>query len=124
MIGSLTLSNEFSYRMTISGWFSVSWPDRSETMIGPHRMDARQDSVATELFLSPVANGRSTCQSAEIYASRWENVFTPRTDLGKRLYALRKKAVNAGMKLLSEDEVLAEVKARRGEFEENETNLY
>lgn len=124
MIGSMTLSNEFSYRMTTSGWFSFSWPDISETVIRHHRIDAGQDSVAKERFLSPVENGRSTCQAAEIYVSRWDSAYTPRTDLGKRLYALRIKAVNAGMKLLSEDEVLAEVKSRRGEFEENETDLY
>jgi excisionase family DNA binding protein len=52
----------------------------------------------------------------EVFSSQWETVFTPRTDLGKRLYALRAKAVVAGMKLFSEEEVLEEVKRRRGEL--------
>ena len=43
-------------------------------------------------------------------------LFTPRTKLGERLFALRAKAVHAGMKLLSEEEVLEEVKRRRGEL--------
>ena len=51
-------------------------------------------------------------------------LFTPRTELGKRLSALRAKAVYAGMKLLSEEEVLEEVKRRRGELKENEKDLY
>ncbi|MCL2010115.1 MAG: hypothetical protein FWG71_06160 [Synergistaceae bacterium] len=46
------------------------------------------------------------------------SLFTPRTKLGKRLFALRTKAVHAGMKLLSEEEVLEEVKRRRGELKE------
>ena len=45
-------------------------------------------------------------------------LFTPRTELGKRLAALRAKAVLTGMKLLSEEEVLEEVKRRRGELKE------
>ena len=43
-------------------------------------------------------------------------LFTPRTQLVKRLFALRTKAVRAGMKLLSEEEILKEVKSRRGEL--------
>ena len=50
--------------------------------------------------------------------------FSPRTELVKRLSALRTKAVLAGMKLLSEEEVLEEVKRRRGELKENEKDLY
>lgn len=52
---------------------------------------------------------------------------TPETkltsDFGKRLYALRTKAVASGMRLLSENEVLEEVKRRRGGIDENETDL-
>jgi hypothetical protein len=40
--------------------------------------------------------------------------FTSRTDLGKKLYTLRSKAVASGMKLYSEEEVLEEIKRRRG----------
>ena len=47
-----------------------------------------------------------------------------KTDLGKRLYALRTTAVVSGIRLLSEEEVLDEVKRRRGELEEDEKDLY
>lgn len=72
----------------------------------------------------PVEKKISTCQSTKVSLSEWELVFTPRTDLGKRLYALRTKAVVSGIRLLSEEEVLDEVKRRRGELEEDEKDLY
>ena len=49
--------------------------------------------------------------------------FVPRTPLGKRLLALRRKAIREGMKLLSENEVLAEVRRRRGESVDDEADL-
>jgi len=72
----------------------------------------------------PVGKEKSTFQSTNIFLSRWETGFIPRTELGRRLYALRTKAINAGMKLLSEEEILEAVKKRRGEIDENEKNLY
>ncbi|MDO8971799.1 MAG: hypothetical protein Q7U74_13990 [Saprospiraceae bacterium] len=42
------------------------------------------------------------------------DVFIPRTELGKRLAAIRNKALAAGMQLMSENEILEEVKRRRG----------
>lgn len=72
----------------------------------------------------PVEKEISTCQSMDVFLSRWETVFTPKTELGRRLYALRTKAALAGMKLLSEEEVLEEVKRRRREIENDETDLY
>lgn len=36
--------------------------------------------------------------------------------LGKRLMALRQKAITEGIELLTTDEILAEVKRRRGEI--------
>ena len=41
--------------------------------------------------------------------------FEPRTQLGKRLFALRRKAIQDGIKLLTEDEILEEIRRRRGE---------
>lgn len=43
--------------------------------------------------------------------------FVPATPLGKKLLALRKKAIAKGMKLLDEDEILEEISRRRGEEE-------
>jgi len=68
--------------------------------------------------------GKSTFQVTRIFPSRWKTVFIPRTDLGRRLYALRNKAIVSGMKLLSEEEILEEIKYRRGEIEEKESNLH
>lgn len=41
--------------------------------------------------------------------------FVPATPLGKKLLALRENAIAEGMELLNEDEILEEVKRRRGE---------
>jgi hypothetical protein len=39
--------------------------------------------------------------------------FTPRTELGKKLWELRSRAVASGMKLLNSDELEQEVLSRR-----------
>jgi hypothetical protein len=49
--------------------------------------------------------------------------FIPRTELGRRLLALRNKAIASGMRLLSADEILEEVRRRRGESEGDEADL-
>lgn len=41
--------------------------------------------------------------------------FQPQTDLGRCLWETRQRAITNGLKLLSQDEVLAEVPRRRGE---------
>jgi hypothetical protein len=46
--------------------------------------------------------------------------FVPRTNFGKKLLELRKKAIDEGMRLLSEDEVLEEVRCRRGDQNNDE----
>jgi len=50
--------------------------------------------------------------------------FTPRTSLGRKLIMLRKRAIKAGMKLLTADEVLEVVKRCRGELEHDEEDVY
>jgi hypothetical protein len=50
--------------------------------------------------------------------------FKPRTNLGRKLLALRKQAIDEGMRLLSADEVLEEVRRRRGEKDNNEAHIY
>lgn len=42
--------------------------------------------------------------------------YVPRTPLGKRLFEIRKRAIAAGMKLLSMEEILEEVRRRRREL--------
>ena len=63
-------------------------------------------------------------QATEVTPTEWGKGFGPRTALGMRLATLRTRAVAAGMRLLTEDEVLEEVKRRRGEIEDNEADLY
>jgi hypothetical protein len=46
--------------------------------------------------------------------------FIPRSDLGRKLLELRKRAIDEGMRLLSEDEVLEEVRRQRGEQDDDE----
>lgn len=92
-----------------------------------------------------VSNCSASCESAENASSRWrwlsssgidcgasrgvtisrlvERSLERRTALGRRLIALRERAIAAGLRLLSDDEVLVEVKRRRGEVEGDETNL-
>ena len=43
--------------------------------------------------------------------------FKPVTELGQQLLAIRQRALATGMKPMSQDEVLAEVRRRRGEDE-------
>ncbi|HAF49800.1 MAG TPA: hypothetical protein DCL04_01645 [Synergistaceae bacterium] len=74
--------------------------------------------------MSPVSREKSTTQVTEVITSKWETGFTPHTVLGKKLIALRNKAIAAGVQLLSEEEVLEEVKRRRGELEGDEADLY
>lgn len=75
-------------------------------------------------FVFPVGKERSTNQTAEGRTTEWVGGFIPRTDLGKRLVALRSKAIAAGMLLLDEDEILEEVRRRRGEIEGDEADLH
>ncbi|MBI4319704.1 MAG: hypothetical protein HY675_14545 [Chloroflexi bacterium] len=48
----------------------------------------------------------------------------PRTELGRRLLALRARALTAGMRLLGEGEVLEEVRKRRGEVKTDDTHVH
>lgn len=49
-------------------------------------------------------------------------IFIPRTPLGRKLVALRNKAISSGMRLFSEKEVLEKLKRRRGAFMESDDN--
>lgn len=69
-------------------------------------------------------SGRECSASQAISSVRLaERSRKPRTALGRRLIELRERAIAGGMKLLSEEEVIEEVKRRRGEIDEDETNL-
>jgi hypothetical protein len=124
MLGTMTLTDEISGRMTGSGLFPFSWAEWPGVADRSRESTPRGPAVPNINFIMPVEKKISTCQSTKVSLSEWEPVFTPRTDLGKRLYALRAKAMVSGIRLLSEEEVLEEVKRRRGELEEDEKDLY
>lgn len=58
------------------------------------------------------------CYRSTEIRSRVMEAYVPRTPLGWKLLSLRKKAVEKGMRLLSVDEILEELRKRRGEIED------
>ena len=54
--------------------------------------------------------GAGTARAAVMKPDRYQ----PKTDLGRRLLALREAAIAEGMALLSEDEIIAELDGLRG----------
>jgi len=85
-----------------------------------------EKAKATNLmvFVLPAGVDKSTSQVTKVTSADWAGEYIPQTALGKSLMALRKKAIASGMKLLSADEVLEEVKHRRGENDGNNADLY
>jgi hypothetical protein len=45
-----------------------------------------------------------------------ESAFVPQTPLAQKLWAIRQRAIAAGLRLLNEDEIEQEIAARRGGF--------
>lgn len=45
--------------------------------------------------------------------------YQPRTELGRRLIGLRRAYIESGGKLMTQDEILAEVRQRRGESDDD-----
>lgn len=116
MVGTMTLTNEISGRMTSSILYPVNWESGLNCEL---RSYDRTDGMALPLGITlifSVSKERSTYQSTVI--SQEETRFVPRTPLGEKLCALRAKAILAGMRVLSEEEILEEIKRRRGELEE------
>ncbi|MEW6138772.1 MAG: hypothetical protein AB1733_11115 [Thermodesulfobacteriota bacterium] len=59
----------------------------------------------------------------EIMLCSGSGAFIPRTALGQKLASLRNRAIASGMKFLTENEVLEEVKRRRGELDIDEKDV-
>ena len=123
MAGAMILTNEIYGRMSTG----VVFPLSSDVWFV--FIERRPEAVYRPLspwiaFVLPVGREKSTSQATKVIPSHWETGFVPRTALGKRLIALRTKAVTAGMRLLTEEEVLVEVKRRRGEIADDETDLH
>ena len=75
-------------------------------------------------ILFPVDTDRSTSHASRIMVGNYADAYALRTRLAMKLLGLRQKAIDEGMRLLDADEVLDEVKRRRGEIETDETDLY
>ena len=96
------------------------WPGSSER---PLPEDRRRAAQWVNLVL-PVREEDMSYRSTEIVFPEVTEEFVPRTPLGSKLLSLRIRAIQAGMTLLSTDEVLEELRRRRGELEDNDTDLY
>ena len=61
-------------------------------------------------------SGFSSLQVSEIISVTSKASYTPKTALGKKLVALREAAIAKGMRLMTSDEISAEIARRRGEI--------
>jgi hypothetical protein len=95
------------------GWTSGGGADWNAS----HPEMAESEVPPWVFILRPIEKNRSTSQVSEISASDWESSeFVPRTKLGRKLMKIREKAIAEGIELLGDDEVLEEIRRRRGEF--------
>ena len=123
MASTVTLTNEM-LGCTSSG---VVFPPSYEAWagLGERRTEVGYPRLSPRIALVlPVGRDRSTSQATEVIPADWDAGFIPRTALGNKLLSLRTRAIAAGMKLLSEEEVLEKIQRRRGELEGNETDVY
>lgn len=123
MTYSSTLTSEMLWPRDV-GVMSSLLPDVLPCFVERERKDGYESPQLLTVFMSPVSREKGTTQVTKVISSKWETGFTPQTVLGKKLISLRNKAIAAGMQLLSEEEVLEEVKRRRGELEGDEADLY
>jgi len=75
-------------------------------------------------FMFPIGTAKMTSYATVVTLADWKSDYVPRTPLGRKLLALRAKAISAGMELLSEEEVLEEVRQRRGGVEAGEADIH
>ncbi|MFH0824564.1 MAG: hypothetical protein V2B18_17560 [Pseudomonadota bacterium] len=71
----------------------------------------------------PLGKERMSCRITEVGLAVRSESFIPRTRLGEKLLRLRNQAVAEGLELLSEDEVIEEIKRRRGELKGDEAHI-
>lgn len=92
--------------------FALRSGPQEQAVPGETRYEAPQSWLR---ILLPLGPEKSTSQACEVQWVRPGRGFTPRTALGKRLWELRQQAIGQGTSLLAEEEILEEVKKRRGE---------
>jgi hypothetical protein len=108
---------------------SVRTSDLDFEWSAPRSYPVQQAPDSDDMELSyPVADDSLTSQLCEVtplYSSSPKRTKepVPRTPLGKRLLALRRKAIEGGMRLLDQDEVLEEIRRRRGEVDSDDSDV-
>jgi hypothetical protein len=125
MTGTLTerLTNDWAAGTTCGVLFPTylaQWAGYGERL--PMESQPRA-ALWVELRL-PLPDEDISCRSTEIGFLHRPKAFVPRTALGRKLIALRTRAIKEGMRLLSADEILEEVKRRRGELGGDEADVY
>jgi len=84
---------------------------------------AVSEKSTVRIIIWPPAYTGSCCRSTKVLYCPENPSFIPKTKLGKKLYALRTKAVTSGIKLFTEKEIRDEIRTHRGERERNGWNL-
>lgn len=87
-----------------------------------HRPTVEAQNPWVKLTL-PLGKEKMSNHITDVHSLAKKIEFIPRTNLGRKLLELRKRAIDEGMQLLSEDEVLEEVRRRRGEENTNEAHI-
>jgi hypothetical protein len=80
--------------------------------------------ITTDIWLWSLSGVETRSSVTVLSFPEGKEEYVPRTPLGRKLLQIRKKAIQAGMKLLSADEILEEVRRRRGEIESGEEDVY
>lgn len=83
-----------------------------------------EETVIRSTVIPPLRKEESSYQITEVSFSVESDGFMPRTSFGKELLSLRNRAIASGMRLLSDDEILKEVKSRRGGLGNDEAYVY
>lgn len=116
------LTSDWAARKTSGVLFPTyveEWPGYSERLL----TESQRRALLWVNFVLPLREEDMSYRSTEIIFPEVIEAFVPRTPLGRKLLSLRIQAIQAGMKLLSVDEVLEEVRKRRGELEDNEADV-
>jgi len=98
-------------------WVSLTW-----LLDGLKETADNENSIP--IYKPYLEHGSSAQQTISVAPATLPDNFLPITGLGKRLFALRRKAIASGLRLLTEDEIIEEVKSRRGEVDGGDTDLY
>ena len=107
-----------------TGVITVTPPSASSSV--NETTETRRHAEGTFVLMvepSGPSHGTASCWTVAWTTSQNTKGAVSRSPLGRRLAALRDRAIRSGMKLLTADEVLEEVRRRRGEFDADEADV-